>query len=354
MTESISPEYSQPNSFASLYPILTALLPAAGPILYGKSEVWNDLMWLGVVTFYLYIIVKAPWEVYELTSKKRRELERAMHASRVTSQNSSRKRRKPEAKDSRYSRERDSDEEQFTEKLNEIFEDERAFSKLKHQELFCFLVVLVSPYLAGLLLEWANQHLYTTSYVSEFNLRLFQLAASIRPLKHLISVVRGRAENLHNATQSSKVGRLRRENELMAIHLHIAQLEKRMKELQSLSATKQEIFNMQEDLAPRLTNLHRQLRQFTARRDFAPSAVSEERFARFEARLRENEKAIGGGFSSGLWLVAWVLLPARVVMQLMRFMIIGGVQEGSSKSLLSAADGGAVKRRKKRPPALRL
>ncbi|KAL1917370.1 uncharacterized protein VTP21DRAFT_5026 [Calcarisporiella thermophila] len=355
------------------WPILVTLLPAFGPLAFGKQEVWGDMVWLVVLGFYLFQIVKAPWELYNLTRAKRYACELpdryqgafTSKSARSGDKDKGKAREQEHGKNYRKSPTMEDSNDEFlggNEELEEEvmeenepiegeYEDEeteedrelrhRMAAQLLAQERCCLILVLASPFVAGWTLRWGRSFLSSTRYLSDLDVRLFVFATAIRPFIHVLKLWQGKAQRppLTRPPRMNKGGATDREVE--ALKGHVKELESFMVKLQGACATKGDIQELRGGVEPAIHTLERRVHRFT--RNESATGLSQ-RFSRLEARLHEHELMLrDAGTSWSGWLVGWIFLPLTVMMRVVR-VLIGG---RSGWTLV-----GEERVRKSRPPAL--
>ncbi|EJT97061.1 hypothetical protein DACRYDRAFT_112026 [Dacryopinax primogenitus] len=124
------PSWDHPHT-----PLVFALLPVLTSLFFGRGELVADLFYVLLLWWYLGVLVHAPWELY-------------ITALRTTP------------------------------------------TSAQHTLPLLFLT-LVSPLLGGLLLTVVSRSLTFLPPLPTFSIRLFVLAASVRPIKHLLQLWRG-------------------------------------------------------------------------------------------------------------------------------------------------------------------
>ncbi|ORY02324.1 hypothetical protein K493DRAFT_277370 [Basidiobolus meristosporus CBS 931.73] len=180
-------------------------------------------MLLALVGFYLYLVIKVPWELYFAARKRR------VH--------------------------RDAQIGQPGNAVQEAIRSE-AISKLYRQEQLSLLVVLASPVLGGYLLQLSRQFLSDyDKYFSQLNIMIFIFAAGIKPVSHMIGLVKNRALRLQEEIHypNSEVEELRTRLEKMEEELHL---------LRSALATRSEVGEYKQDMQPALVELTRWFKKF--------------------------------------------------------------------------------------------
>ena len=151
---------AEPRSYH--LPLLLAILPPIGSLFTGSPDAWSDALMLGIATFYLYNLVKIPWELYQ-------DVHIRLYPLTVQPQDTLSK------------------------------EQVSAVEKLKWHERYLYLLVLVSPLLGGIILLMLQKMLLTNGnrYLTPGTILLYVLTASVRPLSHLVQRIQSRAAVLH-------------------------------------------------------------------------------------------------------------------------------------------------------------
>jgi len=242
------------NSFSShaySWPIAFAVIPPMGALIYGKSDVWSDFLLLLLIAFYLYNIIKVPWELY-YAARTRRVIN-----ENLTGQTA------------------DPDQEQ---KRNQAAKD------LRRQEIWALLLVIASPIIGGYALHGAKMYLNYDKYISHFNIVLFVFAAGIRPLMHIASLAKNRTLHLQEQVHypSTEVELLKR---------RVQHLEYEFSQLRRGFATKRDINNVKDGFEPTLSQLNKAVRRYEKKEQYLRN-YSEERFAYLETKLREYDTFI--------------------------------------------------------------
>ncbi|KZT58190.1 hypothetical protein CALCODRAFT_257395 [Calocera cornea HHB12733] len=176
---------AEPASFPSWdsphLPLAFALLPVVTSVLFGRGEVVADLFFVLLLWWYLSFLTHSPWELY--TSSLR-------HASPA------------------------------------------------HTQHLLLLLTLAAPLLGGSLLALISRSLTFLPPLPSFSIRLFVLAASIRPVKHLLALWQGAVDlpTLHDAQQDEVLTHLTardaaQEHALQAQSREMAQLREQLDRL---------------------------------------------------------------------------------------------------------------------------
>jgi len=233
-----------PRSFH--LPVLLALLPPLGSLFVGTPDAWSDAVMLVLAAFYLYYLVRVPWEMYMQA-----------HA-----------RAYPRAVNSRG--------------LNA--EQLEAVRRLQWHERGLFLLVLAAPVIGGVLLLVLQSTMRTAGsrYLTPGTILLYVLAASVRPLTHLVQRVEARAELLHTdaAYPDDAV------NQLLAT---VDRLEAELRDVRMATTLRSDTDQLRDTLEQAVESVARAVRQYARKSDHA-LAAAEEHITRLEARLRGIEE----------------------------------------------------------------
>ncbi|KAI7898125.1 uncharacterized protein BX663DRAFT_443629 [Cokeromyces recurvatus] len=127
-----------------------------------------------LILYYVYKWMTVPWSYYE-----------NIHRKRMIHQNSSKK-----AGLSSF----DDDNTQYQQQGCK----DRMMDELRRHELAGLLWVTLSPFVAGFTLQYSRYLVSNVEhYISTFNITVFILAASIKPLSHLLHLLQERTLDLH-------------------------------------------------------------------------------------------------------------------------------------------------------------
>ncbi|KAG0270568.1 hypothetical protein DFQ27_004280 [Actinomortierella ambigua] len=234
------------------WPILFAIIPPLGALIFDNSAIWSDILTLSLIAFFLYNIIKVPWELY-YAARTRRVLLSSV-SSNVGTQ-------------------------------DPVLEMRRqvAARSLRRQEFFSLILVLSSPFLGGYTLRYLKTFFSSyENYLSALNIELFIIASAIRPLTHLVSLLKARALHLQDQVHypSTDVEVLKR---------RVATMETELNQLRRLVATKREVLmEVQDNFEPTLLQLTKQIKRHD-KREVLLRSYTEERFAQVEEKLREYE-----------------------------------------------------------------
>ncbi|CAG8434274.1 1769_t:CDS:2 [Ambispora gerdemannii] len=241
------------STHAYSWPILFAIIPPMGALVYGKSDVWSDFLLLLLIAFYLYNIIKVPWELYYAARSRRVINENALAGQTADS----------------------------------ALEVRRAMAarELRRAELYALGLVIASPMFGGLALHYAKQYLTDyDKYISHFNISLFVFASGIRPLMHVASLAKNRTLHLQEQVHYPNT-------EVELLKRRVQHLEYEFSQLRRGFATKHDVDHVRTGLEPTISQLNKAVRKYEKKEQYLRN-YSEERFAFLESKLREYDSFI--------------------------------------------------------------
>lgn len=238
-------------------PLGVALAPPLGALLGGHSDAWSDAILLILASFWLYQFLRVPWEIY--------------YASRTRQILSHDQEEEDEVEEG----------EQDTPKTPAESEDQikarrSAASELRRSELLSLIFCVLSPLIGAYMLHWMRETMTDgNKYLNTFNIRLFTLAAGIKPWSHAMSLIRRRMLHLQEEVHfpSSKVEKMNQ---------RLRRLEADLSSLRKLYATKSELRVLKEHES----QLGRALRR-SERKEEHLRLSAEEKFSIVESRLED-------------------------------------------------------------------
>ncbi|CAD6447596.1 4225a7fd-1cb3-4e22-817d-0b2e8e4be9a9 [Sclerotinia trifoliorum] len=196
-------ENNHDNSPWDSAPLAFALLPAIGGLFFTNgSSVITDIMLLGFAAILLNWSVRVPWDWYhsaqairtrgeyneEIIREEGTEDEGGMDSTTENLQTTSDQKPNPQSKTER----RHSAHETAT---NELF----------IHELLAFISCFISPIVGAYILHSIRSQLSRPSegLVSNYNLTIFLLASELRPMAHLVRLLRARTLHLQRVVNSN-------------------------------------------------------------------------------------------------------------------------------------------------------
>ncbi|KAM3588782.1 hypothetical protein VKS41_001220 [Umbelopsis sp. WA50703] len=242
------------------WPIALAIVPTLGAFVAGSAEVWSDLIMVLLILYYTYKWVTVPWNYYE-GARSRRILNQ--NAQLQTPHNSN-------------------DEK----KAMDIKRKTMVARELRQHELAGLLLVVLSPILAGLSLQYSRRFLSNQErYLSSFNIVVFVLAAEIKPMVHCMTMLKDRTLYLQSELQVQ-------EGEVEVLRERIYELEDELQILKKAFATKKDLGQVTNGIGPTLSQLAKSVKR-SEKREMMLRNYSEERFSFVDAKMREFDEYIG-------------------------------------------------------------
>ncbi len=235
-------------------PLGVALAPPLGALLGGHSDAWSDAILLILASFWLYQFLRIPWEIY-YASRTRNVLSHD-HDEDEIDQDAPPK-STPETTEQKEAR-------------------AAAAAELRRSELLSLIFCVLSPLLGAYMLHWMRETMTDgNKYLNTFNIRLFTLAAGIKPWSHATSLIRRRMLHLQEEVHhpSSKVEKMNQ---------RLRRLEADLSSLRKLYATKNELRVLREHDA----QLGRAVRR-SERKEEHLRLSAEEKFSIVEGRLED-------------------------------------------------------------------
>lgn len=145
--------------------------------------------------------------------------------------------------------------------------------------------VILSPAIAGYTLQYSRYLLSSVDrYISSFNVTVFILGASIKPLTHIMVLLQERTLFLQSEAQVS-------ESHVETLEARVDLLEKELFGLRKAFATKKDLGQVAEDINPTISQLTKALKRFE-KRDLALRTWSEEQFTAIDLKVREFDQYI--------------------------------------------------------------
>lgn len=140
--------------------------------------------------------------------------------------------------------------------------------------------VVVSPAIAGYTLQYSRYLLSNVDrYINSFNVTVFVLAATIKPLSHVIDLLHERTLYLQTEAQIT-------DSQVQQLQKKIQILEEDISSLCDVFATKNDLGQVAGDINPALHQLERALKRFE-RRDVELRSWSKEQFTSIDIKLQE-------------------------------------------------------------------
>lgn len=155
-----------------------------------------------------------------------------------------------------------------------------AIAELQRTELIALGCCILSPIAGAYILQWLQHNLTDGQrYLNHFNIRLFTVAAGIRPLIHTFKLIRRRTlllqEDVH--FPSVKVESLQR---------RIHRLEADLSSLRKAAVSKDDVRLLRDGIDVPLTHMSRSIRRYEKKEEYLRTSA-EDRFALVEARMED-------------------------------------------------------------------
>lgn len=319
-------------------PLGLALLPAvAGLVFKDGGAIVTDITLLGLAAIFLNWSVRLPWDWYR-SAQAVQVIDRAETSSIDTiveeeddeNQDRDPVKSEPSAK-------------QAGDNQNLKMESEAASARkeLQVHEMLALLSCFAFPAVGAWLLHAVRGQLSRPSegLVSNYNLTVFLLAAEIRPISHLVTMIQSRTLFLQRAVSQNQAEGPKID------HTQVSDLAQRLEELEAhisesaealskaptpapedvpAKAITQAVTESRKFIQPELDALNRAVRRYEKRTTIS-SLQTESRLQDLESRLKDvvvlaaaaqrNADSRSGGFSLVLlnWLCAVVVVPVQVV-----------------------------------------
>ncbi|GAA5834876.1 hypothetical protein JCM9279_007134 [Rhodotorula babjevae] len=221
-------------------PLFLVGLPSLGAVVHGRAEHWSDAIILALVVFYLYQLIKVPWELYY-----------ASYARYVLPEGV-----EPGATDP------DEDPEVVARRAE-------SSQALRRNELMALWSTFLVPVVGASLLHYARGLLSDPDrFINRFLIGLFAIASSVKPVLHFVKLVKRNSlyhqEVVHYP--SSRVHQLQQ---------RVDRLEKELSQLSRTSVPLSTFESLSSSLSSTLTPLQRQLRRQTLETQHAQLSSTE-------------------------------------------------------------------------------
>ncbi|KAF8972868.1 hypothetical protein BGZ46_009986 [Entomortierella lignicola] len=283
------------------WPILFAVIPPLGALVFGKSDIFSDILTLMLIAFFLYNIIKVPWELY-YAARTRRAVLTSVSANAAP--------------------------------LDPVLEMRRrnAAVSLRRQEFFSLLLVLASPFLGGYVLQYLKSFFSSyEDYLSALNIELFIIASAIRPLTHLISLLKARALHLQDQIHYP-------DTDVESLKKKVATIESELTQLRRAYATKRDVLQVQDSVEPTLNQLTKQIKRHDKKETMLRS-YTEERFASIDEKLREYDTILAYRLTEEQHRSSLLFLPINILVAMVGYCtfflpqrLTGGKQQPMLKS----------------------
>ncbi|KAI7873529.1 uncharacterized protein EV154DRAFT_430746 [Mucor mucedo] len=158
-------------------------------------------------------------------------------------------------------------------------------AELRRHELAGLIWVTVSPAIAGYTLQYSRYLLSNVDkYISAFNVTVFILAASIKPVSHIMALLQERTLFLQSEAIVT-------DTQVQVLQTRLDTLEKELFGLRKAFVTKKDLGQVTEEINPTLHQLAKALKRFE-KRDISLRSWTEEQFTALDLKVREFDQYI--------------------------------------------------------------
>ncbi|KAF7726421.1 hypothetical protein EC973_008755 [Apophysomyces ossiformis] len=236
------------------WPIVVALVPTLGAFFAGNADIWSDFILVLLILYYVYKWLTVPWAYYE-----------SARSRRIFHQNAS----------------------QLDDKKR-LAEHERRQAmaqELRRHELVGLIWVVISPAVAGYTLQYSRYFLNNYErYMSSFNVVVFVLAASVKPLAHVVTLLRERTLHLQSELQVT-------DGQLQHLQDKLELMEDELQTLRKAFATKKDLGQVTNELNPTLQHLIKAIKRLE-KKESTLRQWSEDRFVSIDKKVQEFDRFI--------------------------------------------------------------
>ncbi|KAK4517972.1 uncharacterized protein ATC70_001321 [Mucor velutinosus] len=243
------------------WPIILAVIPTLGAFVAGSAEVWSDFIMILLILYYVYKWITVPWSYYESARSRRMIHQYAAHHQQ-------------------QQQHMDSKRKEYAMKRKASVEEE-----LRRHELIGLAWVIMSPAVAGYTLQYSRYFLSNyEKYMSTFNVTVFVLAATLKPLVHVMALLRERTLFLQSEIQVD-------ETEIEVLQKKIEMMEDEMDGLRKAFATKRDLGQVAQGIAPSIQQLSKAMKRFE-KKETSLRSWSEERFTEIDQKVQDFDQFI--------------------------------------------------------------
>ncbi|KAL7321075.1 hypothetical protein PS15m_000892 [Mucor circinelloides] len=244
------------------WPIILAVIPTLGAFIAGSAEVWSDFIMILLILYYVYKWITVPWSYYEGARSRRMIHQYAAHQQQQQHQHMDSKRK------------------EYAMKRKASVEEE-----LRRHELIGLTWVIMSPAIAGYTLQYSRYFLSNyEKYMSTFNVTVFVLAATLKPLVHVMALLRERTLFLQSEMQVD-------ETEIEVLQKKIEMMEDEMDGLRKAFATKRDLGQVAQGITPSIQQLTKAMKRFE-KKETSLRSWSEERFTEIDQKVQDFDQFI--------------------------------------------------------------
>ncbi|APA10141.1 hypothetical protein sscle_06g049110 [Sclerotinia sclerotiorum 1980 UF-70] len=221
-------ESNHDNSPWDSAPLAFALLPAIGGLFFTNgSSVITDIMLLGFAAILLNWSVRVPWDWYHSAQKIRKRGEYHEEIIREE-ENGDEGVMDSTAENLQATSDQNPNPQSKTERRHSAHET--ATNELFIHELLAFISCFISPIVGAYILHSIRSQLSRPSegLVSNYNLTIFLLASELRPMAHLVRLLRARTLHLQRVVNSNPY-----DDSIGKTSEHIQELVQRLEKLET-------------------------------------------------------------------------------------------------------------------------
>jgi hypothetical protein len=219
-------------------PVLLAVLPAVGSLFFGTAQGWGDAVTLLAIGWILYYVTQIPWYIYETA-----RLQTQAHPLRKRSK--------------------------------------KRLAQFRHQKYMALAMTFLAPLAAAWLLQQMRSHFTALQRISPGNVLLYVLTALIRPMFHVVDLLRQRAARLRRELSWSP-------HEADRIRLRLADIEDQVAELQLLVIREDDMQAAKDEMLSDVERAVRRVRTMARHEEHERLQVAE-RVAVVEKRVNSAE-----------------------------------------------------------------
>ncbi|KAL7960804.1 hypothetical protein V8C34DRAFT_275772 [Trichoderma compactum] len=286
-----------------------ALLPAiAGVLFQNGTSIVTDIMLLGLAAIFLHWSVTQPWQWYHAAQEVRTFEEQSISISLESDSDLDSQAKAPSTStpldDVPEEREGDNADDSNSEK-REMGEkvvtgqQQAALKELYRHESLALASCFILPMLSAYLLHYIRGQLSRPSegLVSNFNLTIFLMAAELRVLSHIITLVQSRTLHLQKIVQDSPFG------QRVGTETLLEEMLRRLERLETLSTSQGNVIaghgeslgtttatvsrDVRNAIQPELDALNRAVRRYEKKATVL-QLQTEARFSQMHARLEDT------------------------------------------------------------------
>ncbi|KAI9472352.1 MAG: hypothetical protein EXX96DRAFT_583750 [Benjaminiella poitrasii] len=222
------------------WPILLAVIPTLGTFLFGSAEIWTDFIMLLLILYYVYKWITVPWSYYESACRRRQQHQASTSSS--------------------------SPQKPWIE------------AELKRHQQIALIWIIASPFLAGYTLQFSRHFLSNyDKYMSNFNVTVFMIAATIRPLIHITQLLKERTLYLNSLLSDNP-------QHIDIIHAKLQVLQEEIERLRRSTRR-----DLAQAVSPPLQQMSQSLKQ-VQKQQIQLRDWSEQRFLDLDDQLKECSK----------------------------------------------------------------